>query len=196
MPAAGGVHQPASTAAAAIDVTVYQLPTSAAAAVYQPGLTTSAKVTAYHQPRSTPAAVAADVAPRQLPTIGVDAAAYQPPTSVVAASQYAAMQANVAVRTTARTLTAQSLSLLDLHTPQISPHSSIFHWLQTSESMPQSTQAESLHSIDHSELQQALPLGADAAMPRTSRMSRTVSHSTRHTRHSATSSLPLELFNF
>ena len=59
-----------------------------AAVVYQPGLTTSADVTAYHQPGSTSAADAADVALPQLPTVGVDAAAYQPRTSA-AASQYA-----------------------------------------------------------------------------------------------------------
>ena len=85
------------------------------------------------QARPMPAAVAADVAPRQLPTVGVDAAAYQPPTSVAAASQYAAMQAKVAVRTTARTLTAQSLQLLDRHSPQTSSDASVHQWLQSCE---------------------------------------------------------------
>ena len=154
------------------------------------------------QARPMPAAVAADVAPRQLPTVGVDAAAYQPPTSVAAASQYAAMQAKVAVRTTARTLTAQSLQLLDRHSPQTSSDASVHQWLQSCETCeprdPPPCQVESSLSSIPSEVQQALPLGADAAMlaPRTSRMSRTASHWTRRTRHSATSSLAVQIFGF
>jgi len=68
------------------------------------------------------------------PTSADVGTAYQPPTwtgsKPAYAGQYAAMRTDVAVHTSAETLTAQSLLLLD-HTasPQSSPHSSIHHWL-------------------------------------------------------------------
>jgi len=114
------------------------------------------------------------------------------------AAQFAAVRTDVAVCTT-ETLTAQSLRLLGHHTasPESSLHSSIHHWLQTAEpSVPPSSQVEPSLSSNPSELHPPLPLGADAAImaPRT-RTSR-VSHSTRRTRRSATSSVAAEILGF
>ena len=116
--------------------------------------------------------------------------------------QYAAVRTDVAVHTSAETLTAQSLRLLDRHTvsSQSSPHSSIHQWLQTSETAaPPPSPAESLSSSRH-EPQQAFPSSTGAAMmaPPTGRFSRAsrASRSTRHTRRSAVSSLAEELISF
>jgi len=90
------------------------------------------------------------------PTSADVGTAYQPPTwtrsKPAYASQYAAVRTDVAVHTSAETLTAQSLLLLDHHTasPQSSPHSSIHQWLQTSGTAPpQPSPAESLSSSRH-----------------------------------------------
>ena len=140
------------------------------------------------------------------PTSADVGTAYQQPTwtrsKPAYASQYAAVRTDVAVHTSAETLTAQSLLLLDHHTasPQSSPHSSIHQWLQTSGTAPPApSPAESLSSSRH-EPQQAFPSSTGAAMmaPATGRSSRAsrVSRSTRHTRRSTVSSLAEELISF
>ena len=109
-----------------------------------------------------------------------------------------------AVHTTAQTLTAQSLILLSQQpaSPQSSSHSSVHHWLESTENMaPPPTPAESTLSIDRCELQaqqQALPLGADdtTLAPRTAATSRAASRSTRHSRRSATSSIAAKILGF
>jgi len=119
------------------DIAAYQqhLPATAA---FQSGPAPSADIAAYHLPTPTAAAhqlesvTAVDVLAHRLPTAVADVPL--PPMSTPAyASQNAAMQANVAVRTSAQTLTAQSLQLLDRHSPQTSSHSSVHHWLQSCE---------------------------------------------------------------
>ena len=101
---------------------------------------------------------------------GATATAYQPPTwtgsKPVYASHYAAVRTDVAVHTSAQTLTAQSLLLLGRHaaSPQSSPHTSVREWLQTSgTAAPPPSPAESVSSSS-SELQQAFASGAEAAM--------------------------------
>jgi len=106
------------------------------------------------------------------------------------------MRTDVAVHTSAETLTAQSLLLLGRHTasPQSSPHSSVRQWLQTfATAVAPPSPAESL-SPSSSELQQAFPSGTNAAMmaPPTVLSSRAL-RSTRHSRRSAASSLAAEL---
>ena len=91
--------------------------------------------------------------------IAAEAATRRPPTPA-----YAADNATVrtAVHTTAQTLTAQSLLLLSRQpaSPQSSSHSSVHHWLESTENMaPPPSPAESTLSSDRSEPQpQALRL--------------------------------------
>jgi len=133
--------------------------------------------------------------------IAAEAATRRPPTPAYAAD-YATVR--TAVHTTAQTLTAQSLLLLSRQpaSPQSSSHSSVHHWLESTENMaPPPSPAESTLSSDRSELQvqqQALPLGADATTlaPSTAAMSRATSRSTRHSRRSATSSIAAEILGF
>ena len=103
------------------------------------------------------------------------------------------MRTDVAVHTSAETLTAQSLLLLGRHaaSPESSPHTSVHEWLQTA--APPPSPAESVSSSSF-ELQQAFASGAEAAMvvpppARSSRMSRT-------SRRSVASSLAMEIFGY
>jgi len=131
--------------------------------------------------------------------IAAEAATRRPPTPAYAAD-YATVR--TAVHTTAQTLTAQSLLLLSRKpaSPQSSSHSSVHHWLESTENMaPPPSLAESTLSSDRSEPQpQALPLGADATTlaPRTAATSRAASRSTRHSRRSATSSIAAEILGY
>jgi len=117
-----------------------------------------------------------------------------------AASQYAAVHADVAVHTTSETLTAQSLLLLGRHTttPQSSPHSSVQRWLQSNERVAASPPlVEPIPSSGYAGHQTTLPMGAEAAtlapcVPRPSHASRSI----RRTRRSGTSSVAAEFVGF
>jgi len=129
--------------------------------------------------------------------IAAEAATHRPPTPA-----YAADYVRTAVHTTAQTLTSQSLVLLGRQpaSPQSSPHSSVQHWLESTDNMaPPPSPADSTLSSHRSQPpQHALPLGADAATlaPRTASTSRAASRSSRHTRGSASSSIAAEILGF
>lgn len=99
-----------------------------------------------------------------------------------------------------RRLTAQSLLLLGRHaaSPESSLHSSIQHWLQTTELMvPPPSAVESAPSSGYPGRLPTLPVGTEAATlaPRAPRTSH-VSHSSRRTRRSVASSMAAEIFGF
>ena len=184
----GSMHPP-STGASVVGPTSTQASRKSGVA-YTPGPQPAVGVDDTARPTS------ADVGRQPAAT----ATAYQPPTwtgsKPAYASQYAAVRTDVAVHTSAETLTAQSLLLLGRHaaSPQSSPHTSVREWLQTSgTAAPPPSPAESVSSSS-SELQQAFASGAEAAMvmpppARSSRMSRTC-------RRSVASSLAMEIFGF
>jgi len=125
----GGTHRPSMGA----DVVG---PTSAQASrqsgvAYPPG---PQPVVSVDESSGTARSTSADVGHQP----GATAIAYQPPTWTGSkrayASQYAAVRTDVAVHTSAETLTAQSMLLLGRHaaSPQSSPHTSVHESLQTS----------------------------------------------------------------
>ena len=187
----GGTH-PLSMGASVVKPTSSQAPRKSGVA-YMPG---PQPVVGVDDTSGTARPTSADVGRQP----GATATAYQPPTwtgsKPAYASQYAAVRTDVAVHTSAETLTAQSLLLLGRHaaSPQSSPHTSVHEWLQTSgTAAPLPSPAESVSSSS-SELQQAFAPGAEAAMvvpppARSSRMSRT-------SRRSIASSLAMEIFGF
>ena len=178
--------------ATTLDSAAYRLPASsgpvATNSVRPPDAATAVGLTA-HRPPASASSTTLQAAARRLPAA---------PTPVCD-TQFAAMRTDV-VRTSAETLTAQSLLLLGRRTATLastSPDSSVHQWLQYTESMPPPSSVVSARSSDHQEGPPTLPLGADAAMlaPRAERSSR-VSQVTCHTRSATTSSMAAEILGF
>ena len=194
LPAVVGVMHAASGPARSVD------------AARQPGAATTLDSAAYRLPASSGPVATDSVRPPDAAT-AVGLTAHRPPASAssttlptpVCDTQFAAVRTDV-VRTSAETLTAQSLLLLGRRTAMpasTSPHSSVHQWLQYTEPMPPPSSVVSARSSDHQEGPPTLPLGADAAMlaPRAERSSR-VSQVTRHTRSATTSSMAAEILGF
>jgi len=123
---------------------------------------------------SQPGASTLEAAARRLPASAAPTPAY--------ATQYAAVHTDVAVRTTS----------------EMTAHSSIQQWLQSSERMAASPPpVESVTSSGYAGHQPTLPVGAEAATlaPCAPSLSH-VSHSTRRTRRSGTSSVAAEVLGF
>jgi len=204
LPAVVGVVNAASGPARSVDV------------ARQPGAATTLDSAAYRLPASSGPVATDSVRPPDAAN-AVGLRAHRPPASAssttlqaaarrlpaaptpVCDTQFAAVRTDV-VRTSAETLTAQSLLLLGRRTAtpaSTSPHFSVHQWLQCTEPMPPpSSVVFACSSIRH-EGPPALPLGADAAMlaPRAERSSR-VSQVTRRTRRTTTSSMAAEIIGF